>query len=112
MTFMRFAFCALLALPMLAGPLAAQPLRTTVVPAEAGVVIPPRGQPMPAAVTRRAPPANLPPFDPAPATMSFAPAPMALGAVPGLLLPLAAGLLLGAGMPGGGGSAAPATTTR
>jgi hypothetical protein len=86
-----------------------------VVPGEATVVIPPRGQPLPSfpAPPRRLRTEPRPGLNPELPPMPVAAAPMPLASVPGLLLPLAAGLLLGTGMPGGGGgSSAPATTTR
>jgi hypothetical protein len=112
---MRLACCVLSALLVSALPAAGQTLRSTVVPGDATVVIPPRGQPMPslAAPPRRMPSEPVAGINPAPPPLPLAAAPMPLGAVPGLLLPLAAGILLGTGLPGGGGGgSAPATTTR
>ncbi|HEV7268201.1 MAG TPA: hypothetical protein VGN83_25325 [Falsiroseomonas sp.] len=107
-----FVLGATLALPM-AFVAEAQTLRSTVVPADAMVVIPPRGQPAPplvAASLGAAPaPTALPPIATA---LPMAAAPLPLAAIPGALLPLAAAALLGGGLPGGGGggSSAPATT--
>jgi hypothetical protein len=100
---LRAVLFAALACP----PALAQPLRSQVVPADAGVVIPPRGQPRPMAATPMAAPDPVPmPLPPAAA------APTGASLVPAMMLPLAAGVLLGGGLPGGNGSAAPATTTR
>ena len=97
---------AVLVMPLALGPQAqAQTLRSTVVPADALVVIPPRGQlvPPPVEVARPAP--ALPELPP------LAGAPMGLAA-PLVIVPLAAAALLGVGLAGGGGSgpAAPAST--
>jgi hypothetical protein len=94
----------------------AQALRSMTVPADATVVIAPRGQTPPPALPR------LPPAVSAPAAAPVALAPsavplaiggstMGLGAGVGLLLPLAAAALFGAGLPGsGGGTSAPSNT--
>jgi hypothetical protein len=105
----RAATLALPALLLALGPAVAQPLRTAVVPADAAVVIPPRGQPAPrpAALPR----ATTPPAPPPAAAVPLAAAPMGLAAAPLAILPLAAAALLGGALPGsGGGSSAPATT--
>jgi hypothetical protein len=90
-------------------PTMAQPLRSQVVPPDVGVVIPPRGQTAPVPPRRAA----APTAEPAPAPLPPAiVAPTALSLVPAMMLPLAAGVLLGGGLPGSNGSAAPATTVR
>ena len=89
-------------------PAMAQPLRTQVVAPDAGVVIPPRGRPAPVAPLRAAV-APDPASAPAPPAVV---APTAFSLVPALMLPLAAGVLLGGGLPGSNNSAAPATTVR
>lgn len=89
----------------------AQTLRSVVVPADATVAVPPRGQPMPAPA-RLSPPPSVAAPAPVDAPAPFAPGPtMGLAAGPGLLLPLAAGVLLGGSLAGGGsGTSAPAGT--
>jgi hypothetical protein len=98
------ACCALLTV---AGPALAQgQLRMVPVPADATVVVPPRG----AAAPQRTPPSpeawerirtQPPPAPPEAVTGAFPLAPIA-----GILLPLAAGALLGATVPGSGGGGA------
>jgi hypothetical protein len=96
---------ALLCLPALAMPAlsplpAAAQLRSVAVPAEAGVVVAPRGQ---AAPRLAAPPRSVPVAEaPAPVVL---PSGTGLMGVPliGALLPAAAGALLGSGLAGGGG---------
>jgi hypothetical protein len=85
-----------------------QQLRSVVVPPEAAVVVPPRGQaimvpPSPAAPVAPLPLASLPP--PAPAGMG-------LTTVAPILLPLAAAALLGAVTPGSSAAASAPATTR
>jgi hypothetical protein len=120
-------------LPLAFGVAHGQPLRSVVVPADAPVAVPPRGQPLPPRIGMPsgvgAPPAAGVPTVPVgvgvpavpagvapaavPANAAFAAAlPMGLAAAPGLLLPLAASTLLGGALAGGGGSGtgAPAVT--
>lgn len=97
-----------------AAPAPGQTLRSVVVPADAPLAVPPRGQSMP--TPPRLPPAAAPTPMAAPGVVAAAPlaaAPMGLAAVPGLMLPLAAGVLFGGALAGGGGSGtgAPAGTT-
>jgi hypothetical protein len=99
---------------LLAAPAAeAQTLRSVVVPADATVAVPPRGQllPAPPAAAPTAPPpvAAAPPAE---APVPLAPGPtLGLAAGPGLLLPLSAGVLFGGALAGGGsGTSAPAGT--
>lgn len=82
-------------------------LRSVVVPAEAGIVVPPRGQPQPRLVAPPAPraAATLPEaaLAEAPAPLQLAPAGgIGLAAPLGAMLPLAAAALLGSGVIGGG----------
>jgi hypothetical protein len=101
---------------MLALPLAlaaeAQTLRSAVVPADAAVVIPPRGQlvpspraPGPVVAAPAAPLAAAPP-------LPQQAAPTGLAGVSAALVPLAAAALLGVGLPGGSGAASAPATTR
>lgn len=113
---MRVVLCLLL--PCLAAaPAAAQgQLRVVPVPADAAVVIPPRGvdlAPMPSTP----PPAALweglraaPSASAAGTAATAAPFAGGVGAAAAGVLPLAAGALLGATLPGSGGAAAPART--
>lgn len=107
---------------VLTGPLAAQPLRTVVVPADEPLVVAPRGQPVPRAplpvrAAPTAPPAVVP-LGPPPGPPAAVPPPaVVLPAGPGLgaflpaLLPIAGAVLLGAGTPGSGNATgAPAST--
>ncbi len=111
----RFVIAVLVV--VLTGPVAAQPLRTVVVPADEPLVVAPRGQAVPRAPlpVRAAPP---PPPSPAPGPPAVVPPPaVVLPAGPGLgaflpaLLPIAGAVLLGAGTPGSGNATgAPAST--
>ncbi|MFC7610069.1 hypothetical protein [Teichococcus aestuarii] len=96
-----------------ATPASAQ-LRSLSVPAEAGVVVPPRGQPMPRLVAPPAvPSATLaPPEEESPAPVQLPAGGQGLAApLMGAALPMAAAALLGAGLGGGGQSGgAPART--
>lgn len=111
----RPALRTVLPLLLAALPAQAQTLRTVVVPPDATVVIAPRGQPapgQPSAMLRPVAPPVVPavPLPPLPPALP-AVAPLGLAAVPGLILPLAAAALLGAGLPGSGSSgSAPAAT--
>ena len=107
-----------LALLFLAGPAAAQPLRTLVIEPDAGVMVPPRGAPMPASrpVTT---PMQYPALPPLHGSSAFALAPatgLVAGVAPAIgLAALAATALLGAGtgsVPGGGGGASAPARTR
>jgi hypothetical protein len=105
--------------PLVALPAQGQVLRSVVVPADAPVAVPPRGQPLP---TRIGIPAGLPAqgrapgIGPAPAMPSGAAlagtAPTGLAAAPAVLLPLAAAMIFGGALAGGGGggTGAPAVT--
>ena len=116
---LRAALPILLAAVVASPAAQAQTLRTVMVPADATVVIAPRGQPAPAAQPFGQPfgqqviglrPAAPPAIPFAPPVLPAA-SPLGLAAVPGLILPLAAAALLGAGLPGGGsGGSAPAAT--
>lgn len=107
------ALLACCALVIATGPALAQgQLRMVPVPADATVVVPPRGAgiaprlaPSPEAWERLR--TQPPPAQPDPVAGAFPLAPIA-----GILLPLAAGALLGATVPGsgGGGGVAPAVT--
>jgi hypothetical protein len=102
-----------LALAVGIAPALGQPLNSVVVPAGASIVVPPRGQSLPAPVPA-APIVMAPAAAPASAALPGVAAPastMGLGAGLAVVLPLAAAALLGSGLPGSGGStSAPATT--
>ena len=90
---------ALLLLPA-AWPLpAAAQLRSVAVPAGAGVVVAPRGQPAPRLV---APPRRIAMAEPA-APVQLEPGPGLAGPLMGALLPAVAAALLGSSLAGGGG---------
>jgi hypothetical protein len=77
-------------------------LRSLVVPADAGVAVAARGQVQPRLV---APPAALlAPLDEPPAPVQLPAGGQGLAAPLGMVLPLAAGALLGAGLSQGGGA--------
>jgi len=109
---LRRAIFLLLAVSLGGVSASAQALRSLVVPADATIVIAPRGQAPPAQPRLRvAAPAIAPtPILTSPvAATPLAAMPLGLGV--GVLLPAAAILLLGGGLPGsGGGTGAPATT--
>jgi len=109
---LRRALLLLLAVSLGDASASAQALRSIVVPADATIVIAPRGQAPPAPTRLRvAAPAiaPLPIFSSPLAAAPLAAMPLAAGV--GLLLPAAAILLLGGGLPGsGGGTGAPANT--
>ncbi|MFC3124095.1 hypothetical protein ACFOD4_03405 [Pseudoroseomonas globiformis] len=110
---LRSAFLAAVVAAGLVLPPAAQAqLRSVVVPADSGVAVAARGQPQPKLV---APPAALA-MDTAepPAPVQLAPGGQGLMAPLGIVLPLAAGALLGGGLArgSGGGDAAGAAPTR
>lgn len=91
----------------------AEPLRRVVVPADASVVVPPRGQPMPPQAATRPKQTMAPGSDAAAASVPHATASRPVGLAPALpaLLPLGAAALLASGLPGsGGGASAPAST--
>lgn len=95
---LRWAAAALLLLPAaLPAPAQAQ-LRSIAVPAGAGVVVGPRGQPSPRMV---APPRVY--AMEAPAPVQLEPGPGLAGPLVGVLLPAAAAALLGSSLAGGGG---------
>jgi hypothetical protein len=109
-------FALIVAAFLLAAPALAQPLRSIVVPGDATVAIPPRGQAWPAPAPAPAPAGivqGLPvmPAAPPPAAAPLAAMPLGLAAIPGLIVPLVAGALLGGSLAGGGsGGSAPAAT--
>ncbi|PHK93610.1 hypothetical protein CR162_17680 [Pseudoroseomonas rhizosphaerae] len=107
----RAALALAALLPFLPASPAAAQLRSLAVPAEAGVVVPPRGQPMPRLVAPPAMPAALPAEEP-PAPVQLPPGGQGLAApLMGAALPMAAAALLGVGLGGGGQSGgAPART--
>jgi hypothetical protein len=86
----------------------AQPLRSVVVGGDAQVAVPPRGAP----VRPVARPLAAAPAPPAPMPLPVAGAGFGLSTALPVLLPVAAALLLGAGSPGSGGSAAAPARTR
>ncbi|KAA2213217.1 hypothetical protein [Teichococcus oryzae] len=89
-------------LALLTPGLAQAQLRSLIVPADAGVAVAARGQAQPRLV---APPAALQlPADEGPAPLQLPAGGQGLAAPLGLVLPLAAGALLGAGLSQGGGS--------
>jgi hypothetical protein len=104
LAFMRRTLSVLLLLPLAVTPVAAQTLRSVAVPADAGVVIPPRSQAAPASLPEAVPGGTFTNATPEPLA-SARPMGLAAGAV-GIVLPLAAAALLGAGLPGGGGASA------
>jgi len=99
---------ASLLLPALAPRPAAAQLRSVAVPAGAGVVVGPRGQPSPRLV---APPRG-PLLAEAAAPVQLEPGPGLAGPVLGALLPAAAAALLGSSLAGGGGGASGPVRTR
>jgi hypothetical protein len=105
-------FACLAAALLIAPPALAQPLRSIVVPADAAIAIPPRGQPWPAPAPATGIVQSLPVMPTAPTvTVPLAAAPMALGAVVPIIIPLAAAALLGGSLAGGGsGGSAPVAT--
>lgn len=112
---LRILLCALAPLALPAGAMAQ--LRSVTVPAESGVVVPPRGQAQPRLV---APPTARAAAPQAAAEAAEGPAPVQLPAGGtglagplGAVLPLAAAALLGGSLAGGGsgGGGATATTT-
>lgn len=88
---------------------AAAQIRSVVVPADAAVVVPPRGVPAPrlamrsTEVRRQRAQAAVP---------LAAPRPRGLSPAVGGVLPLLAGALLGIGLPGDGGGGGPVATNR
>jgi hypothetical protein len=107
--------CIPLVLPLAAVPAQGQVLRSVVVPADAPVAVPPRGQALPPRNGNPAP-GRPPAFNPSPlAAAAAAPAgtaPMDVSAVPAVLVPLVAAIILGGALAGGGGggTSAPAVT--
>lgn len=112
---MRWIGLLLLCLTM-AGGAGAQPLRTVVIGPEAGVAVPPRGEPMPAARPLAMPTSPMPltPLPPLGSANGGGLGAVGLGAVglgpAAVLIPLAAATLLGSGGVPGSGSSAPART--
>lgn len=108
---LKLPLCAVLGV-LAADPVAAQSLLSIVVPADAAVVVAPRGQPAPRPALPMAPsivpPVVLTPIGPPAASLGIG---LGLAGIVPALVPVAAALVLGAGTPGSGGSSnAPANT--
>jgi hypothetical protein len=104
----RFAALLTVAVLALAPGLARAQLRSLPVPADAGVVVAARGQAQPRLVAPPARPAA--PQVEAPAPVQLPPGGMGLSAPLGLLLPAAAGALLGGALAGGGSGGSSGTS--
>jgi hypothetical protein len=103
--------CVPLVLPLAAVPAQGQVLRSVVVPADAPVAVPPRGQALAPRIGNPAP-GRPPAFGPSPVAAPAGTTPMDVSAVPAVLVPLAAAIILGGALAGGGGggTSAPAVT--